>query len=264
MHKLAVILLTTLLHDGKPVLVYHDTVQLPDGVPADRARCCYVHPIYTPGGVVVTDDFPKDHYHHRGVFWSWPVVKTPDGTWDLWMIRGIRHRPVSTTSKGMTINAVNEWVAGERAIVRERVTITAQPVRGSSRDVDFELRLEALGRPVTLAGSTERGKSYGGFSARFAPRTDTVIRTDRGVLGKDDDLTAYQWAEMDAAYGGKRAVLRITPDPKNPAALHQWCLRKYGFVGASFPGRTEAVQSYTIHPGKPLVLRFRVTVSDVP
>jgi hypothetical protein len=58
-------------------------------------------------------------------------------------------------------------------------------------------------------------------------------------------------------------VLRITPDQNNPAAPHQWCLRKYGFIGASFPGRTDALESYTIEPGKPLVLRFRVTVSDI-
>jgi hypothetical protein len=67
---------------------------------------------------------------------------------------------------------------------------------------------------------------------------------------------------MEATYNGKRAVLRITSDPANPQAPHQWCLRKYGFIGAAFPGRSDAVQSYTIEPGKPLVLRFRVTVAD--
>jgi hypothetical protein len=44
----------------------------------------------------------------------------------------------------------------------------------------------------------------------------------------------------------------------------QWCLRKYGFVGASFPGRTAAVDHYTLEPGKPLTLRFTVRVSDLP
>ncbi|HET8548967.1 MAG TPA: DUF6807 family protein [Bryobacteraceae bacterium] len=254
---------TTLLEDGKPVLVYNEREQLPADVPQDRARCCYVHPIYTPGGTVVTDDFPKDHYHHRGLFWAWPVVKTDTGMYDLWMMRGIRHKGYSVLTKGPQIVAVNQWIASDKPIVREQATITAYPANGASRDVDFELRLEALAGPVTLAGSKEQGKSYGGFSARFAPRTDTVIRTDQGVLAKDDDLTAYQWAEMEATYSGKRARLRIAPDPKNPAAPHQWCLRKYGFAGASFPGRSEAVQSYTIEPGKPLVLRFRVTVADV-
>jgi hypothetical protein len=254
---------TTLSEEGKPVLVYNEGVQLPAGVPEDRARCCYVHPLYTPGGTAVTADFPKDHYHHRGLFWAWPVVQTADGTYDLWLMKGIRHKGQSVMTKGPRIVAVNQWIAGDKPIVREQATITAQLVNGPSRDVDFELRLEALAGPVTLAGSKEQGKSYGGFSARFAPRTDTVIRTDHGVLAKDDDLTAYRWAEMEATYNGKRARLRITPDSKNPLAPHQWCLRKYGFVGASFPGRSDAAHSYTIQPGEPLVLRFRVTVADV-
>jgi hypothetical protein len=58
-------------------------------------------------------------------------------------------------------------------------------------------------------------------------------------------------------------VLRITPDEKDPGAPYQWCLRSYGFVGASFPGRTDQVESYTLEPGKPLTLRFRVSVSDL-
>jgi hypothetical protein len=255
---------TTLLEDGKPVLTYNEGVQLPEGVPKDRARCCYVHPLYTPGGTVLTDDFPKDHYHHRGLFWAWPVVRTDSGTHDLWMMRGIRHKGHSILTRGPQAISVNHWLAGEKQVAREQVTITAHPANGTSRDIDLEVRLEAVGGPLTIAGTTEQGKSYGGVSARFAPRTDTVIRTDKGVLEKDDDLTAYRWAEMEATYNGRRALLRITPDPANPAAPHQWCLRKYGFVGASFPGKTETVQSYTIEPGKPLTLRFRVTVADVP
>jgi hypothetical protein len=34
-------------------------------------------------------------------------------------------------------------------------------------------------------------------------------------------------------------------------------------VGASFPGRTAAVDGYTLEKGKPLTLRFRVEVRDV-
>ena len=60
------------LEGARPVFVYNYGTMLKDGVPADRARCCYVHPAYAPNGVAVTDDFPKDHYHHRGISWMWP------------------------------------------------------------------------------------------------------------------------------------------------------------------------------------------------
>ena len=75
------------------------------------------------------------------------------------------------------------------------------------------------------------------------------MRADGEVLAKDEDRNPRKWAELERVYGGKRAVLRITPDEKNPGAPHQWCLRSYGFVGASFPGRTDKVDSYTLEAG---------------
>ena len=75
------------LEDGKPYLVYNFGPQLKMGAPEDRKRCCYIFPVYTPAGVSVTDDFPKDHYHHRGLFWAWPVIETASGTYDLWTLK---------------------------------------------------------------------------------------------------------------------------------------------------------------------------------
>ena len=70
--------------------------------------------------------------------------------------------------------------------------------------------------------------------------------------------------------------VRITPDEKNIQTPYQWCLRqsvqrtmtlgdkRYGFAGASFPGRTNNVDRYTLEPGKPLNLKFRVRLADLP
>jgi len=69
---------------------------------------------------------------------------------------------------------------------------------------------------------------------------------------------------MEAVYGGKRAVVRFEADPRNPHDPPQWCLRHYGFIGAAFPGRSESVSSYTLRKGKPLTLRYRVSLTDLP
>ena len=34
-------------------------------------RCNYIHPLWGVDGTVITEDFPADHLHHRGVFWAW-------------------------------------------------------------------------------------------------------------------------------------------------------------------------------------------------
>ncbi len=258
-----------LLESGRPALTYNYGPQLKPGAPENRRRCCYVFPLYTPAGVSLLDDFPADHYHHRGVFWSWPIVETGGGRYDNWMTFTASHRPaktplVSSDAAGARLEAWNFWVADGKDIVLERARLLVLPAQGSSRELDVELTWEATGAPVTLKGSAEKGKSYGGLSVRFAPREGTIVRADGEVLRRDEDLTPRRWAELEAVYGGKRAVLRVTSDEQNPGAPHQWCLRSYGFIGASFPGRTAAVDRHILEPGKPLTLRFRVRVSDLP
>lgn len=259
-----------LTEKGKPVYTYHAGVQTHPDAPKERARCCYVYPAYTPSGVSPLDDFPKDHWHHRGIHWAWPVVEANGKSNDHWLIDGIRNvtdAPVRVDVKNnmAVLHASSQWItdAGEK-LVQEHVTITANPTMGKARELDFQITLEALSAPVTIRGTRTEGKSYGGFNARFAPRENTMIRTNKGLLEKEnDDFTNYEWAEMEATYQGRRAALRIAADPKNLYAPHQWCLRHYGYIGASFPGKTKDVDGYTLSPGKPLTLRFRVQLRDV-
>src|SRR5512141_1346076 len=60
-----------LSENGKPVYVYNFGEMLAPGYPEAMRRSSYLHPVYTPDGTVLTDDFNKDHPHHRGVFWAW-------------------------------------------------------------------------------------------------------------------------------------------------------------------------------------------------
>ncbi|MBZ5584702.1 MAG: PmoA family protein [Acidobacteriia bacterium] len=256
-----------LTENGKPALVYNYGAQLKEGAPENRKRCCYFFPVYSPAGVSMLDDFPRDHWHHRGLFWSWPVVEAGGKTYDLWMQMTVRqHAPKMPVTAGGSQGKLvtrNFWEADGKDIVKEDVVLTAFPSQGSARELELDLTWEALGAPVTLRGSREAGKSYGGVSARFAAREDTVIRADGQTLAKDEDLNPRRWAELEGTYGGKRVAFRITPDAGDQGVPYQWCLRNYGFIGASFPGRTETGDGYTLQPGKPLRLKFRVRVADL-
>lgn len=257
-----------LLEQGKPALTYNYGPRLADGAPEDRRRCCYIFPVITPRGIEVLDDFPRDHWHHRGLFWAWPVVRTAEGTFDLWALKGVEARfgrflAVEAKTDSARVAVSNGWYAGGRKLVTERAAITVFPAAGGARELEVELAFEAEGAPVTLAGSQEQGKSYGGFSARFAPRTATVLRADGVTLAADEDLNPHTWAELEGKFEGKRALLRITPDAHNTGMPWQWCLRSYGFVGASFPGKSAKVREHTLEPGRPETLRFRVRVADV-
>ena len=81
-----------LVENGAPVFVYNYGMMLKPGAPEERRRSSYLHPVYTPNGAVVTDDFPRDHYHHRGISWTWPVVRVGGSQYDLWTCKGIYSR----------------------------------------------------------------------------------------------------------------------------------------------------------------------------
>jgi hypothetical protein len=57
---------------GSAVLFrYQMQGKLPAGVGQNYLRGGYVHPMYTPTGVLVTDDYPGDHRHHHGIWSAW-------------------------------------------------------------------------------------------------------------------------------------------------------------------------------------------------
>ena len=48
-------------------------------------RGAYLHPLRTPKGhAVVTDDFPPNHIHHHGVWWSWTKTEFDGRKPDFW------------------------------------------------------------------------------------------------------------------------------------------------------------------------------------
>jgi hypothetical protein len=107
---------------------------------------------------------------------------------------------------------------------------------------------------VQLTGREIKG--YGGFGIRFAPRSETILRTDAGVEAKDSDMVKHHWAELEGVFEGHRGGMRVEDMAGNPNFPNGWCLRHYGYVAANYPG----LETITLMRGKPLVLTYRVTV----
>jgi hypothetical protein len=251
------------LWEGKqPVFVYNYGVISRTNVPADRARSSYVHPLYGLDGEVLTDDFPKDHYHHRGLFWAWPHVKVGTEEADLWMLKGIRHRFGSWLARdaGKTeaiLGVKNFWFIEKRKVVEEEIWFRVHPATNDSRAIDVALFLKSLDEPLTLRGA--EGKSYGGLTLRFAPRTgETIITTRDGRTKEDLPITHLPWADLTAKFasapGPSGAAIFI--DPAHPDYPPEWLTRHYGVLCVGWPG----VDGKTLPPGKPIRCRYRVWI----
>lgn len=248
------------LHDGtQPVFVYNHGVQRKDGVPADRARSTYVHPLYGLDGEVLTDDFPKDHYHHRGLFWGWPHVIIGGKEYDLWMLKGVEQRFERWLAREVegdraTLAVRNGWYVGTQRVLEETVRLTAHPVAGKGRAIDVELTLKPVGQDVALRGAED--KSYGGLTFRVGPGTNTVITIPAGVTKGDLPVTNLPWADLTRLLQDRSTPsgVAIFIAPTHPDFPPEWLTRHYGVLCIGWPG----VKQQTLPAEKEIQLRYRV------
>lgn len=245
----------------RPVFVYNHGIREHREAPRDRRRSTYVHPLYGLDGETLTDDFPRDHFHHRGLFWAWPHVAVDGKQYDLWMLRGIRQQferwiERSVGAERAVLAVENGWYVGERRIVKEEVRFVVQATRGDERTIDFQLTLTALERPVTLGGA--EGKGYGGLSLRFAPRKETAVIADSGKLHEDANLKRMAWADLSARFEGAKGTsgVAVFAQRGTEGKYPNWITREYGFLGVGSPEADAA----TLQPETPAKVAYRLVV----
>ncbi|WP_423444259.1 DUF6807 family protein [Limisphaera sp. VF-2] len=245
----------------RPVLVYNHGVIRRPGVAEHLARSTYVHPLYGLDGEVLTDDFPSDHLHHRGLFWAWPHVRIGEAHYDLWLLRGIRQQferwiRREATNEGARLEVENGWYVGADKVVAEEVRFHVHPAREDARAVDVAFTWTVRKGPLTLQGA--EGKSYGGLTLRFAPGTNTTITIPAGRISEDLPMTHLPWADLTRLWEATRqtsgAAIFVAPD--HPDYPPQWLLRHYGVLCLGWPG----VQAATFAEGQTIRARYRIWI----
>ncbi len=252
------------VRDGKSdLLTYCFGDQLKTGVDPKYTQSCYIHPLFSLEGRPLTDDFPEDHFHHHGLFWTWPVVKTrglSTSTWEPKLPRLRQHftRWLKRDAIGSSfiLSAENVWkLDGKEVVAREIVTLRIHPADNLGREIDIELAIEAVGGPLELQGTPDQNKGYGGLCFRGAPMfTGGTMTTDDGPLKEDAVHAPFRWADLSTAEAG--VAIFVSPD--HPEFPTKWMVRASyaGIINVSWPGLGSAV----LRPGEPTSLRYRIYV----
>ncbi|WP_268223646.1 DUF6807 family protein [Sinomicrobium oceani] len=212
-------------------------------------RANYIHPLYDRNGVILTEDFPKDHPHHRGIFWTWhQLFARGERMADPWLCEGITwdvdnvHTEIKEHSA--ILHTVVYWMSGrdkDQPVIRENGTITY--TRNGDYDlVDFDITLTALTNDVKIGGSEDE-KGYSGFSPRIRPGEGlTFFNTQGEVSPKNTPVKAGGWIEAVPNYDtSKKEQVRIVMmcNPETLPSFQGWILRKDNSMqNAAFPGRT--------------------------
>lgn len=258
--------------DGKPILAYHTQRQpgRKDIAPA-YARNGYLHPLYSPAGVLVTDDYPKDRPYQHGIWSGWQKVECEGSHPDFWDT-GLRKGRAATESVAALWGGpfrggfdVHQFFTDldtrpNITVLREGWSVNA--FRNTSRApyfvVDLQSTQEATSNQVILGENP-----FGGITMRgnrdWQGADNSLFLTSAGQERAKAQGEAARWCYLGGKSGGKLAGVAILSHPQN---------RKQG--EAVFIDPEEPVMGFaptkngpiTLRPGEPLKLQYRFVVLD--
>ncbi|MDH4091874.1 MAG: PmoA family protein [Cyclobacteriaceae bacterium] len=230
----------------------------------------YLHPLYDLKGDTLTEEFPEDHLHHRGIFWAWHQVYIDDKEiGDNWMMENISLDVVSANTKmddkEAQLNVVVLWkssgIQNGQHFLEERTSIVVHQQQSHSRKIDFEISLKALVPGVQLGGSADV-KGYGGFCARIKLPKSLVFTSAQGsVTPMEGQVIAGAWLDFSSLDSTRKTEsgMAILCHPGTPNYPAPWILRQTGSMqNIVFPG-TSRIE---ISMEKPTVLRYRLVIHD--
>lgn len=253
--------------DGRTVLQYQLN---PKSIEGKFTRSNYIHPLFDLNGEVITEDFPKDHLHHRGVFWAWHQVWVGDKKMgDPWLCKNFEWKTVAQGSRcntdgSVTASATVLWQSPElkqnnkpTPIAQERIEVTVYPRSKTYRVVEFQLEFLALLPDVRIGGS-EDAKGYGGFSPRIKLSEDqTFVSAGKTIEPVKEAITAGPWVDISTDDSG----VAILTHPSNPGSPEPWILRrKRSMQNARYPGRAPI----TLSMETPLIQRYQLVIHNGP
>jgi hypothetical protein len=274
----------TLLVANRPVLTYnHAVIEPPKGIDPLYRRSGFIHPLVTPAGRIVTDDFPVDHAHQHGLFFAWVNTTFAGHKVDFWnqpMRTGrVRHLELDGVETGPVVGQFkarlrHEDITGGAIpvpVLDETWTVRVYDV-GDRYLVDLESSQTCAGaRPLEMAKYLYGGLGFRGAGAWFDPKAQGEEPPDPSRSGESDFLTSEgkgratgnhtrpRWVDLFGKLDGEFAGLAVLDHPSNfrfpqPVRLHP----NKPYLSVSAP----VLDSFRIEPGKPYVSRYRFVIHD--
>jgi hypothetical protein len=270
----------------RPVLRYHaEVVEAPVEVEPYYRRSGQIHPLFTPSGRIVTDDFPPDHAHQHAVFFAWVNTTFQGRHLDFWNQREqtgrITHAATLGTVSGPVFGQFQVRLrhedltapGGPTPVLDEVWTVRAYNVSDVFL-VDFESQQScASSEPLTINKYHYGGMGLRGNRAWFDAAVKGNDPPDPSRSGASDFLTSEgknratgnhtrpTWVDLSGALGDQPGGVALFDHPENfrfpqPVRLHP---NKPYFCFAPM-----VVDAFEIAPGRPYLSRYRFVVHDGP
>jgi len=262
---------------GHPILQYQaepSELPRPNIKPIFR-RGGYLHPLYTPSGKIITDDYPTNHLHHHGVWFTWTKTEFEGRGPDFWNM-GEGKGTVEFVALDRTWSGPVHGGFQTRHRFVDLTSGQPKPVLNETWDVKIFQRGEQRAYWMFDLTSTQECATaealklpnyyYGGLGFRGREEWNgadkTFYLTSDGETDRvKGNTTRGRWCHISGQVDGSRTGIAVLGHPDNfrapqPMRLHP--------TEPFFCFAPSQLGDWEIAPGKPYVSRFRFIVRDGP
>ncbi len=228
---------------GSPILHYQKSmVSPPDEMPDHYQRSGFIYPVYTPNGVIVTDDFPVGHAHQHSFFHAWTKTTLEGEKVDFWnqhkALGDVKHKEVlnlfSTDSTAGFKVLLDHISLKHGNVLTEEWTITAFE-RTDYNLWEIDLTQENIYTDTLFIDDYH----YGGLGFRGSKHWNS------------DDSTAFQNPMLTITSEGLERDSANHSRPEWACAYGEVNNQPVGFVMLDHPDNFRYPQAIRVHPEMP-------------
>lgn len=245
-------------------------VPTPDGVDPLHAAAGFIHPLRTPSGLMVTDNFPTGHPHHHGIWSAWrkgeregrpvngfaPLEKL--GRMEVVAVDGLFDGPVVGGFRAKQRLVDLSDPDGPTPALEETWDVRVYAVEGTVLfDID-STQACAGGSAFTVLKHGYGGMGFRG-PAEWAGKDGVAFLTSEGRTRIDGDGRPARWVVMNGRVGGKDVGVGFLCHPSSLRAPQPTRLNPERPYFSWVPA---AEADLVIRPGEPVVSRYRFVVAD--
>lgn len=245
---------------NKPVLFYHTTEAMPPAdSPSYYRRSGFIHPVYSPGGQVLTDDFPAGHTHQHGLFNAWTKTTFRKEFVDFWnqhLKRGtVEHIEVAKIKEGPVVAELRVKLR-HRSLLHGEVLREMWVIRIYPFSDYFLFDLISEERNVTTDTLILEKYHYGGLAFRGSKHWNDHdkknfqhywhVLTSEGMHDSAANHTHARWVDASGLINGQAAGATVFDHPVNfryPQAIRVHPTMPYFVYSPVVDG------AFTINPG---------------
>lgn len=270
-----------LTFNDKPLLKYrHAVTYPPDGIDPVFRRSGFIHPLWSPGGEVLTRIQPPDHYHHYGIWGPWTSTTIDDRHVDFWNLGSgqgtVRFAGFLSETEGPVFSGfkalqqhIDFGARGEDQIaMNEILDVRAWNAGEKIWMIDYTTSLNC---PLTNGIMLDAYRYGGGIGFRATEKwhkDNCTVLTSDNKTRVDADGSFARWCivEGESSTGEGRSGILFLSHPSNrmhPEPMRIWPLDANNGRGDMYfefvPIRHE---DWKLEPQKDYTLKYRMIVFD--